>query len=147
MARSEAGCIYCGFGSPVVSLAEVARAMSAGAQGLRQLLPQLADHLGAALPGGVEVQRRGHFGRDAQRIRSMRIRVGELVFLVDDSGEAPITQVNHEFRGVAMSHDDVGPDEWLRRLAVALQEHAARSGADPHVLARHIRFDNPGGDQ
>jgi hypothetical protein len=115
--------MYCGAGAPVTSIPELASAIAAGDNQLRDLLPRLATQLQKALPDGVEVEHRGHFGKSAQELKLLRAHVGGETFVVTDDGHHLTTQINQEHAGVVMQHEQVSPKKWGERLSEALQRY------------------------
>ncbi|MHB2021926.1 MAG: hypothetical protein ACYCO3_01145 [Mycobacteriales bacterium] len=96
----------------------------------------LAAKLEQALPDFTEVERSGgRFGRP-RRVDAIRVNLGERSFRLVRSGSAIRTEVEHRVRGVRLSGNEVGAEEWLQALAEALTAAAATETRTREALAR-----------
>jgi hypothetical protein len=121
---------------PEADVEAVAAALRADRADTDVFLEVLAAKLEDALPGFAEVRRSGgRFGR-GRHVESLRVEVGERCFRLDRSGTAVRAEVEHRVRGVRLSGQQTGIDEWLAALAGALTEAAATESRAREALGR-----------
>jgi len=90
---------------------------------LRLLVKQLGDVLGKRLA----VERSGGLLRRSDEIRSVELTMGDDVLRADVDGDSVRCTVGHSSGGIRIRNEQVGMDEWLRRLLQGLQAEAHHS--------------------
>jgi hypothetical protein len=89
------------------------------------LVSELAERLARALPDRVTVRRTGLL--KGRTVRSVIVDLGAACFRVEVEGHRAAAWVDDIVRGVRIKSVELGVDEWLDRLAVALSAEANRS--------------------
>lgn len=96
----------------------------------------LAGKLEAALPGMVEVTRSGgRFGK-GRHVEEIAVTCGEQRFVLHRGPDGGSGEVEHRVRGIRLSGQQVGVDEWLDQLARALAARAAQESEARLALQR-----------
>jgi len=129
-------------GSP--SLDMVAAALRADSAEVAIYARVLTESLGDALPPGcVTIDRsrsisdRMH-GRPGQ-VSKVTVRLGEQVLSLGvQAGREPAAEVCREVRGVILSRQQVGMQQWADELARALVSHAERNAQAAQALRRLV---------
>lgn len=106
---------------------------------LKVLVGRLADILGDRL----EIERAGRFGKKAQEIRQLTVRLGDDEMRAEIDGSRLTCTVGHSSGGIRIRSDRVTVDEWLRRLLGALQTEAHTSEATRAALESILIGGNP----
>lgn len=86
----------------------------------------LTGALADALPPGCVTVERERSMADRMRgregaVRKVTVRLGERTLML---APGPVAEVHHEVRGVVLSRNRVGLDEWVEALAQGLVEYA-----------------------
>ena len=113
-------------------------ALRADAADVAQFVEALAEKLDEALPGRVDVDRRRSGLRGPRRVRRIVLRLDSCqpeVVVADGGVEAVWTKVSG---GVALKHERIDFDEWLRRLSELLALEAQRSERTREALRRML---------
>jgi hypothetical protein len=106
----------------------VAASLRADATDLGAFVEALAVKLEGALPGGVEVERRGGGLRSREkRVRRISIAMDDARYDLVRSGEAISTSRCSEVRGIVIKSEPLDLDEWIDALSRELTERARRS--------------------
>jgi hypothetical protein len=129
-------------GSP--SLDMVTAALRADSADVAIYARVLTESLGDALPPGcVTIDRarsmsdRAH-GRPGQ-VSKITVRLGEQVLSLGvQTGREPAAEVCREVRGVILSRQQVGIQQWADELARALVSHAERNAQAAQALRRLV---------
>lgn len=90
-----------------------------------QLLARVADQFGRTWPEATRVRRKGLF--NTGRVVGVTVRLDTSEFSLDLKGGILHPVVAEAHGGVAISHREVAPDEWVRALFAALSALAGRS--------------------
>jgi hypothetical protein len=88
-----------------------------------EMVGQLAERLGRALPDHVDSERGGM----RRRVRAVVVRLNPVQFRVELHGHLATAWVDHIVRGVCVRSDEVSFDDWLDRLGAALTKEATQS--------------------
>jgi len=105
----------------------LAAALRADSADVEQFVEVLADKLSTALPGRVVVQRKRSGLRGPKRLQRIEVTLSDCrpeLQVSDGAVDAIWTRVSG---GIALKHERVDFDLWLRRLSEALAEEAQRS--------------------
>ena len=91
-----------------------------------RLIDFLAVRLAAALPGAVDVQHHGLFGKG--KVDNVKVVAGDEQYeLALGRGSAVQATIGHAVHGVVLRRDPVPIGEWIRRLLTRLETLAAES--------------------
>ena len=90
---------------------------------LRLLVRQLGDVLGKRLT----VEKAGGFLRRSDDIKAVQLAMGDDVLRADVEGDAVRCTIGHSSGGIRIRSEQVGMDEWLKRLLLSLQAEARHS--------------------
>lgn len=127
-----------------LSLDMVAAALRADSADASMYARVLTESLGGALPAGcVSVDRERSVsdrmrGRPGQ-VTKVTVRLGDQVLSLSvRSGREPAAEVCREVRGVVLSRQPVGVQEWTGELARALLAHAERNAQAAQALRRLV---------
>ncbi len=124
-----AGPAVTGPGGGDLSLDMVTAALRADSTDVTVYARVLTESLGGALPPGfVQVERDRSLadrmqGRPGQ-VKKVTIRLGEQVMTLAVRGGQPAAEICREVRGVVLSRQPVGIQQWAGELARALVAHA-----------------------
>ena len=108
------------------------------AQDERQFLEQLAVMLEAALPGEIDIGRRGGFfaKKTVQRVAAT---LGENRYTLEDTGHGPLQASRTRIvRGIALKTEPLPTQDWLGELGAALDERARTSAHAREALSRMV---------
>jgi hypothetical protein len=127
-----------------LSLEMITAALRADSADVALYARVLTQSLGDALPAGcVEVDRartvsdRMH-GRPGQ-VRKITVRLGEKVLtLAVQPGRAPAAEICREVRGVVLSRQPAGLQDWVDELARELVAHAQQNAQTAEVLRKLV---------
>lgn len=127
-----------------VSLDMVTAALRADSADVAIYAKVLTESLGGALPPGcVTIDRvrtmsdRVH-GRPGE-VSKVTVRLGERVLSLGvQPGREPAAEICREVRGVVLSRQPVGIQEWTGELARALVSHAEQNAQAAQVLRRLV---------
>jgi hypothetical protein len=91
----------------------------------KELLGYLATKLQSALPASTQIERAGMFGKGP--VRRISIIIGTANYVIEEQrGHVAATRVK-TVRGVALSHEELAVDHWVRQLTADLQRLAEES--------------------
>ncbi|MGH9055996.1 MAG: hypothetical protein ACRDYY_09075 [Acidimicrobiales bacterium] len=96
---------------------------------VRMLLKVLVAQLSGALGDRLTVERHGGLLRKSDEIKSVEAAIGAEEFRAEMRGGSVGCSVGHSSGGIRIRSENVGMDEWLRRLLAGLQSEAAHSQA------------------
>jgi hypothetical protein len=97
------------------------------------LVDFLAVRLAGALPGAVDVKRRGLFG--SGKVERVKVVAGDEHYeLSIEHGQAVRATVGQAVNGVCLRRDPVPTGEWIRRLLTRLEAQAAQSSETAAAL-------------
>ena len=104
----------------------------------RMFLDLLAQMLEGALPGEVEIGRKG--GLFAKKtVQRVTVTIGDYRYTLEDPGRGPLVATRIRIvRGIALKTETIPVEEWLAELGAALDERAGASAAAREALARMI---------
>ncbi len=127
-----------------LSLDMVTAALRADSADVAIYAKVLTESLGGALPAGcVTIDRvrtmsdRVH-GRPGE-VSKVTVRLGERVLSLGvQPGHGPAAEICREVRGVVLSRQPVGIQEWTGELARALVSHAEQNAQAAQVLRRLV---------
>jgi hypothetical protein len=116
----------------------VAASLRADAGDVEAFMPALASKLSGALPGRVEIRRRGRgLFRREQVIEGVAVSLGDNRYeLAAGPGGSLQPRRSKVVRGIALSSDELGLDDWIDQLAHELAAAAAASEQDRAALAK-----------
>ena len=104
----------------------------------RMFLGLLAQMLEGALPGEVEISRKG--GLFAKKtVQRVTVSMGDFKYSLEDPGRGPLLATRiRVVRGIALKTEAIPVEEWLSELGAALDERAGTSAAAREALARMV---------
>jgi len=127
-----------------LSLEEITAALRADSADVALYARVLTESLGEALPPGcVEVDRARTVsdrmrGRPGQ-VQKVTVRLGEKVLTLSvQPGRPPAAEICREVRGVVLSRQPAGLQEWLDDLAAELVAHARQNSRAAEVLRKLV---------
>src|SRR3954464_14948000 len=113
----------------------LAASLRADATDTAAFLEALAARLQGALPGQVDVQRKGGlFG--GKRVRRIEVRLGDTRYEIEGDGGQPTARRRNVVRGIALKTEELPVDAWLEALSAALLALAQTSGRGRAALER-----------
>jgi hypothetical protein len=116
----------------------VAASLRADTVDMRAFAEALAVKLEQALPGLVEVERKGGlFSRD-KAVRSISATFGEQCYRLDVDGGRVEASRRRSVRGIVLNTDRLGLDEWIDGLSRELTTAASTSEQSRAALARML---------
>lgn len=126
-----------------MSLEEVAAALRADSADAALYARVLTESLGSSLPPDcVRVEHDRSLADRMQgrpgRVKKITIRLGERVMSLDARGSQPTAEICREVRGVVLSRQPAGLQEWAGELARALVEHAQQNAQAAEALRRLV---------
>jgi hypothetical protein len=127
-----------------LSLEEITAALRADSADVALYARVLTQSLGDALPPGCVVVDRSRtvsdrmHGRPGQ-VTKITVRLGEKVLtLAVQPGRAPAAEICREVRGVVLSRQPAGLQEWVDDLARELVAHARQNAQTAEVLRKLV---------
>jgi hypothetical protein len=99
-------------------------------------LEALAAKLHEALPGQVEVDRKGRMFGGPKRVRRLEVRVGDAHYEIEGDGGALSARRRSVVRGIALKSEDLGIEAWIDGLSGDLHALAQRSEQGRIALER-----------
>jgi hypothetical protein len=113
----------------------LAASLRADASDTAAFLEALAARLEGALPGQVEVQRKGGlFG--GKRVRRIDVRLGDSHYELEGDHGALTARRRSVVRGIALKSAELGVDAWIDALSSDLLALAQRSDQGRRALER-----------
>jgi hypothetical protein len=104
----------------------VVSSLRLGGEGLSSQLDALGTKLCRALPGQVEVSRRGLWSK---KVSAVSVDLGDRRYQIEVQRLGLHCSVGSVVRGVVLHTDELDVDEWLRRISRDLISLAERSMA------------------
>ena len=98
-------------------------------------LQALAAKLEDALPGQVEVERKGRLFGGPKRVRRIQVRIGDAHYEIEGNG-AVSARRRSVVRGIALKSEDLGLEAWIDALSGDLHALAQRSEQGRLALER-----------
>ena len=129
-------------GSP--SLEMITAALRADSADVALYARVLTESLGDALPAGCVVVDRDRTMSDRMRgrpgqVTKVTVRLGEKVLtLATAPGRPPTAEICREVRGVVLSRQPAGMQEWVDELARELAAHAQQNAHAAEVLRKLV---------
>jgi hypothetical protein len=116
----------------------VAASLRADTLDMRAFAAALAVKLEQALPGLVQVERKGGLFSKDKQVRSISATFGEQCYRLDvDGGRVEATR-RRSVRGIVLHTDTLGLDEWIDGLSRELTAAASTSEQSRAALARML---------
>jgi hypothetical protein len=116
----------------------LAASLRADASDTAAFLEALATRLEGALPGQVEVERKGRMFGGAKRVRRIAVRLGDTHYEIDGDGGGLTARRRSVVRGIALKSEELGVDAWIGGLSADLLELAQSSERGRAALERLI---------
>ena len=116
----------------------LAASLRADASDTAAFLEALATRLEGALPGQVDVDRKGRLLGGAKRVRSIAVRLGDAHYEIEGDGGALTARRRNVVRGIALKSEELGVDAWIDGLSADLLELAQSSERGRVALERLI---------
>ena len=127
-----------------LSLEEITAALRADSADVTLYARVLTESLGDALPPGCVVVDRDRSMSDRMRgrpgqVTKVTVRLGEKVLtLAVQPGRPPAAEICREVRGVVLSRQPAGMQEWVDELARELAAHAQQNAHAAEVLRKLV---------
>ena len=127
-----------------LSLEEITAALRADSADVALYARVLTESLGDALPAGCVVVDRDRTMSDRMRgrpgqVTKVTVRLGEKVLtLATAPGRPPTAEICREVRGVVLSRQPAGLQEWVDELARELAAHAQQNAHAAEVLRKLV---------
>lgn len=114
-------------------LDSVVASLRADASDVTVFFQVLASKLTESMPGSVQLEREGGLFKKEHPVKRITVNAGDDVLEAELRHGAITAQHAHAVRGIRLRTEQVGFDEWLRRLVEVLsrqsQSNAAASAA------------------
>jgi hypothetical protein len=107
----------------------LAASLRADAGDTAAFLDALAARLEGALPGQVEVERKGRLFGGPKHARRIAVRLGDSHYEIESDGGALVARRRSIVRGIALKSEDLGVEAWIEGLSrdlLALAESSER---------------------
>ncbi len=91
------------------------------------LLKLLVTQLSEVLDKRLVVERAGGRFRKSEAVKSVEVTLGNDVLRAEIDGASVRCTIGHSSGGIRIRSEEVGLDEWLKRLLAALQAEASHS--------------------
>jgi len=127
-----------------LSLEEITAALRADSADVALYARVLTESLGDALPAGCVVVDRDRTMSDRMRgrpgqVTKVTVRLGDKVLtLATAPGRPPAAEICREVRGVVLSRQPAGLEEWVDELARELAAHAQQNAHAAEVLRKLV---------
>jgi hypothetical protein len=115
-----------------------AASLRADSSDVNVLVTALADQLGEALGGRLEVKRAGGLLRRSNQIRSLAITLDDDQYQAEVDNGTLRCSIGHSSGGIRIRSEKVDTDTWLGRLLGALKAEAAHSQNVREALERIV---------
>ena len=116
----------------------VAASLRADTVDTRAFAAALAVKLEQALPGLVQVERKGGLFSKDKQVRSISATFGEQCYRLDVDGGRVEASRQKSVRGIVLHTDRLGLDEWIDGLSRELTAAASTSEQSRAALARML---------
>jgi hypothetical protein len=114
----------------------LAASLRADAGDTAAFLEALAARLEGALPGQVEVQRKGGLFGGGKRVRRIAVRLGDSHYEIESDGGAMAARRRNVVRGIALKSEELGVEQWIDALSADLLVLAQSSERGRAALER-----------
>jgi hypothetical protein len=114
----------------------LAASLRADAGDVDAFVEALAVKLEAALPGQVEVERRGGLLGGRKRVRRIEVTLGDQRYELEAERGRVTCRRRSVVRGIALKTQEFDLDAWIAALSEDLVEEAERSERGRQALAR-----------
>lgn len=114
----------------------LAASLRADATDTAAFLEALAARLEGALPGQVEVQRKGGLFGGGKRVRRVDVRLGEGHYELEGVHGAVVARRRRVVRGIALKSEELSVDAWIDALSADLLTLAQSSERGRLALER-----------
>ena len=114
----------------------LAASLRADASDTAAFLEALATRLETALPGQVEVQRKGGLFGGGKRVRRIAVRLADRHYEIEGEHGALVARRRSVVRGIALKSEELGVDAWIESLSADLLALAQRSEQGRLALER-----------
>jgi hypothetical protein len=114
----------------------LAASLRADATDTAAFLDALAARLEGALPGQVEVQRKGGLFGGGKRVRRIAVRLGDSHYEIEGEHGTLVARRRNVVRGIALKSEELGVDAWIDGLSADLLALAQRSEQGRLALER-----------
>lgn len=107
----------------------LAASLRADAGDTAAFLDALAARLEGALPGQVEVDRKGRMFGGAKHARRIAVRLADSHYEIEGDGGALVARRRSVVRGIALKSEDLAVEAWIENLSrdlLALAESSER---------------------
>jgi len=131
-------------GDPGVDLDLVTAALRADSADVAIYTQVLTESLGDSLPAGVVVVDRERSMSDRMkgrpgRVARVTVRLGEDVLTLSAGGSGEFSaEICHEVRGVVLSRQPVGVEQWAEKLAQALVVYSQQNAHAAEALRKLV---------
>lgn len=116
----------------------VAASLRADTVDMRAFAAALAAKLEQALPGLVQVERKGGLFSKDKQVRSISATFGEQCYRLDVDGGRVEASRQKSVRGIVLRTDRLGLDEWIDGVSRELTAAASTSEQSRAALARML---------
>ena len=114
----------------------LAASLRADATDTAAFLEALAARLEAALPGQVEVQRKGGLFGGGKRVRRIDVRLGDSHYELEGDRGTVTARRRSVVRGIALKSEELDVDAWIEALSADLLALARSSERGRLALER-----------
>ena len=114
----------------------LAASLRADASDTAAFLEALAARLEGALPGQVEVERKGRLFGGPKRARRIAVRLGDAHFEIESDDGLLAARRRSVVRGIALKTEELGVDAWIAALSAELLDLARTSERGRVALER-----------
>ena len=114
----------------------LAASLRADASDTAAFLEALAARLEGALPGQVEVERKGGLFGGGKRVRRIAVRLGDSHYELEGGHGALAARRRTVVRGIALKSEELGVDAWIEALSADLVALAQQSERGRLALER-----------
>jgi hypothetical protein len=114
----------------------LAASLRADATDTTAFLEALAARLEGALPGQVDVQRKGGLFGGGKRVRRIAVRLGDSHYEIEGDGGPPVARRRNVVRGIALKTEELPVDAWIEALSADLLALAQTSERGRAALER-----------
>jgi hypothetical protein len=114
----------------------LAASLRADAGDTAAFLEALATRLEAALPGQVEVQRKGGLFGGGKRVRRIGVRLGDSHYEIEGDHGTVVARRRRVVRDIALKSEDLSVDAWIAALSADLLKLARESERGRLALER-----------
>ncbi|MGH7610848.1 MAG: hypothetical protein ACREN4_02395 [Candidatus Dormibacteria bacterium] len=121
---------------PAPDFDRLAAALQADSRDLHTFIEVVAFKFAEALPERTRVERQGGLLSRNKAVHRVSLDLGAMRFQLERSGGQVLARCTKVVRGIALKTEDLGLDDWLHRLAEALQDQARASSQDRVALER-----------